>query len=67
MECSVNCTIKHEEECTIKHEIEECQNFERIEVNIEDIMKDQSDQEVKKLLRKEKNKEKVQKKRGEIM
>ena len=54
------------EEGTVRHKIKECQRLERIELSIEDIMKDQRDQEVEKWLRKvEKNKEKVQKrKRG---
>ena len=32
----------------IKHKIEECQKLERIELRIEEVMKDQSDQKVEK-------------------
>ena len=39
------------EEGPIKHKIEECQKFERTEVRIEEVMKDQSDQKVEKWLR----------------
>ena len=35
-------------EGTIKHKIEECQKFGRIELRIEDIIIDQSDQKVEK-------------------
>ena len=51
----------------IKHKIEKCQKLERIELNIEDIMKDQSDLKVEKWPRKvEKTRTKCRKERGEI-
>ena len=47
--------------------IEECQKLERIELKIEEVMKDQSDQKVEKWLREvEKTKKKCKEERGEI-
>ena len=54
-------------EDTIKQKIEECQKLERIELRIEEVMKDQSDQKVEKWLREvEKTRKKCRKERGEI-
>ena len=54
-------------EGTIKHKIEEFQKWERIELRIEEVMKDQSDQKVEKWLREvEKTRKKGRKERGEI-
>ena len=46
------CELHLLEEGTITHKIEECQKLDRIELSIEDIMKDQSVQKVEKWLRK---------------
>ena len=55
------------EEGTIKHKIDECQKLEGIELRIEEVMKDQSDQKVEKWLREVENtKKKCRKERGEI-
>ena len=51
------------EEGAIKCKIKEYQKLERIELSIENIMKDQSNQEVEKWLMKVKNEEKVQKRK----
>ena len=61
------CELCLLEESTIKHKIEECQKLERIELRIEEVMKDQSDQKVEKWLREvEKTRKKCRKERGEI-
>ena len=42
------CDLCLQEEGTVKHKIEKCQKLERMELTIEEVMKDQSDQKVEK-------------------
>ena len=61
------CDLCLLEEGIIKHKIEECQKLDRIELRIEEVMKDQSDKKVEKWLREaEKTRKKCRKERGEI-
>ena len=60
------CDLCLLEEGTIKHKIEECQKLEKIQIRIEEVMKNQSDQKVEKWLREVEKQGKSAKKRGEI-